>query len=229
MSAPTYFDLDVAAGIGKVVTVEQPLFTTGFIARANSTTIPGLIADQTNIGATSAGSASMRLQNTEFINYKYNSSVFFAGAVMSWPAGVVFNGMANAALTGGFVTDSSLNSYMFGTSLSLVGGGSTGVAIDATNAGFTRNIKLNTAGNGLYVKEGANATMGTATLAAGTVVVNTTKVTANSRIFLTINGGTLTNVGAIYVSARTAGTSFTVSSLNILDASSFAWMIVEPS
>ncbi len=91
------------------------------------------------------------------------------------------------------------------------------------------NIQMNTAGNGLYIKEGSNATMGTATLSAGTVVVSTTKVTANSRIFLTVNGGTLTNVGAVYVSARTAGTSFTITSLNILDASNVAWAILEPS
>lgn len=91
------------------------------------------------------------------------------------------------------------------------------------------DIKISTVGNGLYVKEGTNATMGIATLVAGTVVVNTTKVTANSRIFLTVNGGTLTNVGATYISARTAGTSFTITSMNILDTSNVAWFIVEPA
>lgn len=99
----------------------------------------------------------------------------------------------------------------------------------STDIVATANLKLGTAGNGLYVKEGTNATMGTATLVAGTVVVNTTKVTANSRIFLEVNGGTLTNVGAVYVSARTAGTSFTITSLNILDASNVAWVLLEPS
>lgn len=91
------------------------------------------------------------------------------------------------------------------------------------------NLKLSTAGNGLYVKEGSNATMGTATLSAGTIVVSTTKVTANSRIFLTVNGGTVTNVGAPYISARTAGTSFTISSTNVIDASNVAWIIIEPN
>jgi hypothetical protein len=88
---------------------------------------------------------------------------------------------------------------------------------------------LNTVGNGLYIKEGTNATMGTATLSAGTATVSTTKVTANSRIFLTVDGGTLTNVGAPYISARTAGTSFVITSTNILDASNVAWVIIEPS
>lgn len=91
------------------------------------------------------------------------------------------------------------------------------------------NAKINKVGSGLYVKEGTNATMGTATLSSGTVVVSTTKVTANSRIFLTTNGGTLTNIGSPYVSARTAGTSFTISSTNILDSSNVAWVILEPA
>jgi hypothetical protein len=112
--------------------------------------------------------------------------------------------------------------------------GSTGlVTFNAVGSGsafaFSDDLKLDTVGKGLYVKEGSNATMGTATLVAGTVTVSTTKVTANSRIFLTVNGGTLTNIGSTYISARTAGTSFTISSTNILDASDVAWIIVEPA
>lgn len=90
------------------------------------------------------------------------------------------------------------------------------------------NITMNSVGKGLLVKEGANATMGTATLVAGTVVVSTTKVTANSRIFLTNQslGGT---AGFLRVSARTAGTSFTILSSSGTDTSAVAWMIVEPA
>ena len=91
------------------------------------------------------------------------------------------------------------------------------------------NVKLGVAGSGFYVKEGTNATMGSVALTAGTAVVNTTKVTANSRIFLTTNGGTLTNVGFTYISARTAGTSFTITSSNALDASTVDWIIIEPN
>lgn len=94
---------------------------------------------------------------------------------------------------------------------------------------FDTDVKLSTVGTGLYVKEGTNATLGTATLVAGTVTISTTKITANSRIFYNIQGGTLTNLGVHYVSARTAGTSFVISSLNILDASTIAWFLVEPS
>ena len=93
-----------------------------------------------------------------------------------------------------------------------------------------RDLKLITAGDGLYIKEGTNATMGVATLVAGTVTINTTKVTTNSRIQLTIQSiGTVTVPTVIGVTARTAGTSFTITSANVLDTSTIAWMIVEPA
>lgn len=91
------------------------------------------------------------------------------------------------------------------------------------------SVVLPVAGNGLSIKEGTNATMGTATLSGGSVTVNTTAVTTNSRIYLSVNGGTLTNVGSTYISARTAGTSFTIASTNVLDASNVAWVIIEPA
>lgn len=89
-------------------------------------------------------------------------------------------------------------------------------------------VKLGTVGNGFFVKEGANATMGLATLVAGTVVVSTTKVTATSRILLTHQtvGGT---AGFLVVSARTGGTSFTILSSNAADTSTIAWLLVEPA
>lgn len=93
---------------------------------------------------------------------------------------------------------------------------------------FTGDVVLGTAGLGLKVKEGSNARMGAATLVAGTVTVNTTAVTANSRIFLTAQT-TGAGPGALRVSARTAGTSFTITSSSATDTSSVAWMIFEPA
>lgn len=79
----------------------------------------------------------------------------------------------------------------------------------------------------LTVAEGANAMMGVATLAAGAVTVNNSLVTANSRIFLSHQntGGT---PGSVRVSARTAGTSFVITSTSGTDTSQVAWLIVEP-
>lgn len=89
------------------------------------------------------------------------------------------------------------------------------------------NLDVETSGKGLNVAEGANARQGIATLVAGSKVVSTTAVTANSRIFLTPqnSGGTSSSVR---VSARTAGTSFTITSLLGTDTSIVAWEIYEP-
>ena len=80
----------------------------------------------------------------------------------------------------------------------------------------------------LSLKEGsATSVMGIATLSGGTVTVSNTKVTASTRIFLTNNVASGT-VGTPYISARSAGTSFTISSTSGSDTSQIAWMFVEP-
>lgn len=110
--------------------------------------------------------------------------------------------------------------------------GSSGTTLNArtTKAKVTGlgDFKLMVAGRGIYVKEGSNATMGVVTLVAGTATVLTTKVTANSRIFLTsqVDGGT---PGFLRVSTRTASTSFVITSSSVLDTSDVAWIIMEPS
>jgi hypothetical protein len=127
--------------------------------------------------------------------------------------GGVTNGAAN---TGGYLS--------FGTSAT--GAGTTPTErLRITNVG---QHALQTLGAGYSVKEGANAKMGTAVLVAGTVTVNTTAVTANSRIFLTAQT-TGAAPGALRVSAVTAGTSFTITSTSATDTSTVAWVIFEPS
>lgn len=90
------------------------------------------------------------------------------------------------------------------------------------------NIQVTAAGAGLRVKEGSNAKQGTAVLVAGSVVVSNTAVTATSRIFLTsqVDGGT---PGFVRVSARTAATSFTITSSSATDTSTVAYEIFEPA
>jgi hypothetical protein len=120
-------------------------------------------------------------------------------------------------------------------SLPLSGGTLTGnltiSGVNGLTAGFVTvalgNLDVQTAGSGLRVAEGSNAKQGVATLVAGTVTVADTSVTASSRIFLTTNtpGGT---VGSPYNSARTAGTSFTITSTSSTDTSTVAYEIFEP-
>lgn len=102
---------------------------------------------------------------------------------------------------------------------------------DTSTGPITLNLSdfsIKTAGKGLRVREGSNAKQGTAVLVAGTVTVANTAVTANSRIFLTsqVDGGT---PGFLRVSARVAGTSFTITSSNGADTSTVAYQIFEPA
>lgn len=98
------------------------------------------------------------------------------------------------------------------------------------NTTTSGDVVLNTVGKGLQVKEGSNARMGVGTLVAGTVTINNTSVTANTRIFLTVQSlGTVAVATPIAVTARTAGTSFTVTSSDGTDTSTFAYLLVEPS
>lgn len=68
---------------------------------------------------------------------------------------------------------------------------------------------------------------GTATLVGGTVVVNNSVVAAGSIILLTtqLTGGT---VGSPYISTRTPGVSFTITSTSGTDTSTVGWFLVTP-
>lgn len=69
---------------------------------------------------------------------------------------------------------------------------------------------------------------GRATLVAGTKVVNDASVTAKSIILLTIQSlGTVTAPKAIGVTARTPGTSFTITSADATDTSVIGYQIIE--
>jgi len=67
---------------------------------------------------------------------------------------------------------------------------------------------------------------GQATLSGGAVTVNNANVTANSVIFLAglTLGGT---PGALYISAKVAGTSFTISSTSGSDTSVVQWAVLQ--
>jgi hypothetical protein len=133
--------------------------------------------------------------------------------------------------TGGTVVDWQLNLIYDNNAATSIDWGNrqllsaTGVEVVSWN---DAGLEIVGAGHGLSIAEGSNARMGIATLSTGTVTVNNSTITANTRVFLTINapGGT---VGSPYISARSAGTSFTISSTSIADTSSVAWLLIEPS
>ena len=91
----------------------------------------------------------------------------------------------------------------------------------------TGSVDISQPGQGLRIAEGANARQGTVTLAGGTATVANTSVTAQTRIWLTAQQ-TAGVPGALGVSARTAGSSFTVTSSSGGDSSLVAWLLTEP-
>ena len=69
---------------------------------------------------------------------------------------------------------------------------------------------------------------GTATLVGGTVVVSQGNVSASSMIYLTGQNSSGT-AGELSVSARTPGTSFTITSSSGSDTRLVAWLLIEPT
>jgi hypothetical protein len=95
------------------------------------------------------------------------------------------------------------------------------------NTVFVPDIRIQ-AQKQIFVGTGGTAsTAGVITLTAGTAVVSTTKISNNSLVNLTIQGGTVTDVGTPYVSGRTDGASFTIKSTNSGDTSNVGWIIFE--
>lgn len=113
---------------------------------------------------------------------------------------------------------------------------STGTATTSGNVVVSAgDLSVSTVGKGLKVKEGSNAKMGVATLnGSGTVTVNTTAVTANSRIFLSYADKGTAPSGlseAVWVSSITPGSSFVIKS-GVTGSSNDAnvnWLIIEPA
>lgn len=148
---------------------------------------------------------------------------------------IIDDGVRNSSIIGGNVNNidnNSVNSVILGGdtnditaySRSVILGGQN-ITADANDTAFADNLRLEVGGR-LRMLSGTNATAGSATLVAGTVTVNTTQVQANSLIMLTHqnNSGT---PGFVTVSARTAGTSFTILSSSATDTSLIGWVIID--
>lgn len=93
------------------------------------------------------------------------------------------------------------------------------------------NLLFPTAGKGISLKGGgaAAARIGIATLSGGTVTINTSALTAQSRIFVTVqNPQGVTNGNAHVANINVGAGQFDiVSDLPASDTSEVAWMIVE--
>lgn len=105
-----------------------------------------------------------------------------------------------------------------------------GTASETAAAGLLHDVNgqlgITDIGSGISIAEGSDAKMGLATLVAGTVTVSNTSVTANSRIFLTNNAPSLL-IGTLAVTNIVPGVSFDITSTELTETSSVAWLIIE--
>ncbi|MFD5294792.1 glycosyl hydrolase family 28-related protein [Streptomyces mutabilis] len=94
-------------------------------------------------------------------------------------------------------------------------------------AAQAKALNLGGAGGGIAIAEGANARMGVSTLAAGTVTVANTSVTATTRVapFRQAAGGTPGHLSATV----DPGVGFTITSSSAADTSVVAWVLFEPA
>jgi hypothetical protein len=196
----------------------------------------GVLAIRTRTDADGAGNnvlSATRGATTALTNMTFGYSVS-ASYTFPFTGTATFSGAVSVdrlVLTG---TSSVANGFSVPTGNTPTAYSNSAARFQWTSSGITLltggNFVAGTIGMGLQIKEGANAKMGVATLAAGTVVVSNTVVTANSRIFLTCQSlGTVSAPSALCISARTAGTSFTILASQNTDTSVIAWQIVEPA
>lgn len=101
---------------------------------------------------------------------------------------------------------------------------------DGNTSGTFRDLKLRNltyavAGT-ISITSGTNQRAGNATLVGGTVTVSNTTTTSNTVVMLTrkTSGGT---IGTAITYTVNAGVSFTISSDNILDTSTFSYFLIE--
>lgn len=167
---------------------------------------------------------------TDIITSKVNGEaanrfVLDADGTMAWGGGA---GATDCNLYRYTATGLAMDGTLRMTNAQMLFGAAGDVNLYRAAADTLRTDDSLSVGQGLLVAEGANLTMGASVLVGGTVVVSTTKVTANSRVFLTCQtpGGT---PGFLRVSARTAGTSFTILSSSGTDTSTVGWLLVEPT
>ncbi len=143
-----------------------------------------------------------------------------ANGKCNWGPG---NGAADVNLYRGGVSTLQTDSYF------VIPNGQTNGSF-AVFGGSADSLKVGTAGGGVAIKEGSNARSGVSTLVAGTVTVANTSVSATTRIQLTAQAlGTVAAPKALAVTARSAGTSFTITSADATDTSSVAWLLIEPA
>lgn len=238
-----FASLNAANTISAVsLTVNGPASLVDYILTIAGTTVGGMAADITtprlllyaSTGATiflrpdGRGSATGQATLT-------SAGVFTIPTLnLTNALGVAYGGTGGTsqatARTGlGLGTSATVNTGTSGATIPLLNAANTWSANQTLNA----DLILNTAGNGLKIKTGTNATMGTVSGFGPTWSVSTTKVTVDSLIFLTqLTADSGAAATTFRVDTITAGSSFTIragTGAAFASSKTIGWMIVEPA
>lgn len=155
---------------------------------------------------------SLETSNTSFMSGSSHSTI------NSSIASRIFSG-TNCSIIGG-----SGNSISFATNTSIIG--AINLTANTSNSVYVTDLYIQQ-GRGLLIATGStNGTVGAASLTLGLATILTTKVTANSIVLLTPQDNN--SIGALRVSSRIAGTSFSITSSNLTDSGVVGWVIIEP-
>jgi hypothetical protein len=203
--SPTAGNITLTAGTGMTITGSGSSITFDASGAVGVTTLTGGSG-----GALSPTAGNINLLGT-------SNQITSAGTAST----IVFSLPSSITAPGSLTTVSGLTG---GTSVTCTSGN-----ITATDGNFvlgTAGNKIQSTSVGSTTSAGANS-FGTVALSSGTATVSTTAVTANSMIFLQAQA--ISGVGAptsYAVTAKTAATSFVITSADPTDTSTIAWFIV---
>lgn len=188
--------------------------------QTKTTALSGLIA--ANITNTPAG-AIVATNVQAALNELDSEKLPVAGGTMTGALGII---AGTAAAPGLFMSGDTNTGVYFSAAdtVDFATGGVNALKLTSTVATFVGAVKSPNPNQ--QITTGAAAVTGNATLVAGTVTVSTTAVKTASVVMLTrkTSGGT---IGTAITYTISNGVSFTINSDNILDTSTFSWLIVD--
>ena len=197
-----------SGGISSSVVVVTGLGGTGYVTLpAQSSTVNNPV---TGLNIWSDASARFGFKNTLGASALFDSSALTTDRIYTLP---------DAALTlvGGTGTSNQL----------AIWNGTNTISSAAALSLASTVLVFGQLGGTISIKTGSNAKAGSGTLVGGTLTIANTSITSNSKIFVTITTlGTVAAPKAFNVT-KIANTSFTVTSSDNTDTSTFDWFIIE--
>lgn len=183
----------------------------------NNITAGAITGNQFKFSGQNTGTGALTNPDVIYVPNHTNNTGALTGTIAGWYQNVIGVPTLTSSNTGVNYTNAS-SFYIEGTPIASTNTtiqNSHALYVNSGNSYFGGNVSLGVAGNKLKIATGTNASIGTATLVAGTVTVSTTAVTTNSIIMLSYNTsiGTLGAVIAAPTGSIVNGTSFVINSL----------------